>query len=132
MTDRSLYPEASALLARLYRALDEGDADGLADCFTPDGVWHRSDGPKSGDGLRSIVLDRPADRKTSHVPSNLVISREGDRVIGRYYLTVYLSSAKQHAQLFCCWDCEDVFDDSEEVIRIADKRVSMRMQFAQA
>lgn len=131
MTDLILrHGEALALLARLYRALDAVDPDTLHACFTSDAIWHRADGPKQGEAaIRSIATDRPPDRKTAHVPSNLVIAEDGDALVGSYYLTVYEEAAGEQPRLLACLDCDDRFAVTPTGLRLTAKRTRVRMKF---
>lgn len=125
------YAETLALLARLYRALDDSDPERLAACFTADAVWHRPDGAKTGTAaIRTVATDRPADRRTSHVPSNLVLEPAGDALVARYYLTVYGEVAGAAPRLLVCWDCEDRLATTPDGLRLTDKRTVLRMKFA--
>jgi hypothetical protein len=125
------FSDALALISRLYWALDAGDADMLAACFEPDATWHRPDGPRTGHAaLREIATDRPPDRKTTHVPSNLVLLQEEDRIIGHYYLTVFGEASGVVAHLNCCFDCQDEIVVTAHGVRIREKRTRMRMKFA--
>lgn len=69
---------------------DEGDADGAARWFAPDGLWHRREGDvKGGDALRELVRSR-SHILARHVLSNLRVSLTGPgRAVVDSYVTAY-------------------------------------------
>ena len=96
------YEEIRQLLARYNFAVDLGDAEGWADCFTPDGVFHCTPegGPLTGrhEGREALVayakqhyaLNRGRAR---HWNWNLEIDGDGQRATMRCYLGAFRATA---------------------------------------
>lgn len=62
------------LLARYNHALDSGDADGWADCFTPDGALEGRRGRIAGrDALRQFATEAAGRGTCRHVVGNVVV-----------------------------------------------------------
>lgn len=69
---------------------DDGDVDAAIDLFSPDGVWHRSDGDIVGhEGLRRLLVSRGG-ILARHVLSNHRVSLTGtDGALVDSYVTAY-------------------------------------------
>lgn len=81
------------LVYRYAWLVDSGEAAGIADLFTEDGVWLAGDSePMRGrDGIRSGFSARQAvtHRQSRHVMTNVMIDVDGDTATGRVYLVNY-------------------------------------------
>ncbi len=96
-TDQMLIERAcERLVLEFARAVDDWDHDGVADCFTEDGIFARPidpDNPYRGrETIRALFRDR-APRLGRHLMSNVYIHVDSEtRAHGRSYIT-YLSTA---------------------------------------
>lgn len=96
------YEEIRQLVARYNFAVDFGDAEGWAACFTPDGVFTSmpEGGPLSGrhEGRDALVAYGKVHFKVSkgrarHWNWNLDIEGDGERATMRCYLAAYSATA---------------------------------------
>ena len=82
--------DIKTLKLRYARFCDDGyDADGIASCFTQDGVW--DGGPlgfaETRDGIRDLFKATPnAVSFAVHYTTNPIIEIEGDQATGTWYL----------------------------------------------
>jgi ketosteroid isomerase-like protein len=75
------------LYARYNHAIDFGDGDGWAACFTPDGVFNGGQGPQQGtDALKAFAGGFASRMKARHWNTNLVVEGSGDTANGKCYL----------------------------------------------
>ena len=76
------------LYARYNHAIDFGDGDGWAACFTPDGVFNGGQGgPQTGtEALKAFANGMASRIKARHWNTNLVIDGSGDSAKGKVYL----------------------------------------------
>ncbi len=75
------------LYARYNHALDFGDTEGWADCFTPEGVFESATGKFEGrEQLVSFAQGFASRMKARHWTNNLVIEEEGNGAAGKCYL----------------------------------------------
>lgn len=80
----------TALVTRLYLALDEHAYDALDDLFTVDAEWVRL-GQRTGglEAIRSLMRRRPVDLATRHVITNPVVTLDGEGTAsGSFYMLV--------------------------------------------
>lgn len=79
------------LYARYNHAIDFGDADGWAACFTPDGVFASSArGETAGrEALRAFAEAFSQRTKARHWTNNLVVEGDGAEARGSCYLALY-------------------------------------------
>jgi hypothetical protein len=85
--DRALIQD---LLMRCGRAVDRGDLDSVAACFTPDAAYDGSLGDGTiGGMLRALRELMPRYEKTMHLLSTQVIEIEGDTARCETYGIVY-------------------------------------------
>jgi uncharacterized protein (TIGR02246 family) len=86
------------LVYRYAWLVDSGEAAGIADLFTEDGVWKAGDGePMRGrEGIRAGFTARQAitRRQSRHVMTNVLIDVDGDTATGRVYLVNYRHDSK--------------------------------------
>lgn len=76
-----------ALYARYNHAIDFGDGDGWAACFTSNGVFSSSTGTFTGTAdLAAFATAFPSRLKARHWTNNLVIEADGDGARGKCYL----------------------------------------------
>ncbi|GBD24295.1 hypothetical protein HRbin29_01973 [bacterium HR29] len=80
------------LYARYNHAIDFGDADAWAGCFTPDGVFASSArGETVGrEALRAFAEAFSRQMKGRHWTNNLVIEGDGSEARGSCYLALYV------------------------------------------
>ncbi len=87
------------LYARYCHALDDGDGDGVAACFTADGTLDAKLGdPVVGTEaltafVAGVVQFVPGIR---HQATNVMVTGEGDAATGRAYLYAYRAGANGH------------------------------------
>ncbi|MFD5637077.1 nuclear transport factor 2 family protein [Streptomyces sp. NPDC127077] len=65
------------LIVEFVRRLDLGDPGGVADLFTPDGVWEWPHGDRRVEGreaLRSYFGSRPKDRLSRRMSTNILVT----------------------------------------------------------
>jgi hypothetical protein len=76
------------LYARYNHAIDFGDADGWAACFTPDGVFNGGPGgsQKGTEALKGFASGMAKQIKARHWNTNLIIDGSGDSASGKVYL----------------------------------------------
>lgn len=78
------------LLARYNFAINFGDVEGWANCFTEDGIFECPFGIFKGyAALRKYVSDRTAERQglpLRHMNTNIIIDVQGDHASARCYL----------------------------------------------
>lgn len=76
------------LYARYNHAIDFGDGDGWAGCFTPDGVFNGGGGgPQTGsEALKAFAGGFASRMKARHWNTNLVVDGDGDAANGKCYL----------------------------------------------
>jgi ketosteroid isomerase-like protein len=75
------------LYARYNHAIDSGDADGWAACFTPDGTFSSASGNFAGTQQLADFARAFASRlKARHWTNNLVIDGSGGEATGTCYL----------------------------------------------
>ena len=98
------YEEIRQLLARYNFAVDFGDADGWADCFTPDGVFRCTPegGPLTGrhagrDALVAYAVTHhgASGGRARHWNWNLEIAGDGDTATMRCYLAAYAATGTE-------------------------------------
>lgn len=78
------------LYGRYNHAIDFGDAEGWAACFTADGVFSSAQGSFSGPEQLAAFAKGYADNiKGRHWVSNLVIEADGDGAKAKCYLVLY-------------------------------------------
>jgi len=80
------------LIMRYTHLVDFGDAEAIADLFTPDGVWRTDDFAMNGrEEIRAGFRRRQGvtRRQSRHVCTNVVIEVDGDRATGLCYLVNY-------------------------------------------
>ena len=78
------------LYSRYCWAINEGDADGWAECFTPDGLFVPAYGPVQGEyrgkaELTAFAADPRRNQLTRHWTSNIRPYREGDVIRSACY-----------------------------------------------
>lgn len=77
------------LYARYNHAIDFGDADGWAACFTEDGVFSAPGTEVAGrESLRTFAADFSTRMRARHWTNNLLIDGDGDVARGRCYLAL--------------------------------------------
>lgn len=125
------YAEALAFAVQFYNALDAHDADSVVSSFASGGIWHRAEGPKSGDAeIRGVVNGRSRDQTTSHIVANLTLSYDDGVWTSRYQLFVYGCAPDIPAKLFHVLDATDILDISDDGMRIVSKSTKSRLKFA--
>ncbi|MCP5026345.1 MAG: nuclear transport factor 2 family protein [Actinomycetia bacterium] len=81
------------LINEYCQLVDHGDAPGIAELFTADGVWRSSEGllMEGQDGIRAGFTRRQGvtRRQSRHLCMNVIIDVEGDDATGRCYLVNY-------------------------------------------
>jgi uncharacterized protein (TIGR02246 family) len=86
------------LVYRYAWLVDSGEAAGIADLFTDDGVWTAgdSDSMRGRDGIRAGFTSRQAvtRRQSRHVMTNVMIDVNGDTAKGRVYLVNFRHDSK--------------------------------------
>lgn len=80
------------LYARYNHAIDFGDAEAWAECFTPDGVFASSARRETvgREALRAFAEAFSRQMKGRHWTNNLVVEGDGDEASGRCYLALYV------------------------------------------
>ena len=87
----------AALITRYTHLVDEGQASGVADLFTDDGVWASPEASFEGrEAIRAAFLRREqSGRRSRHVCTNVAIVLEGeDAASGLCYLTLFRTDAE--------------------------------------
>lgn len=89
--------EATTVVHRFFRHLDDGDYGALAALMAPEGVWHRQ-----GKMLRgpTMVLEamkaRPAGVTTRHLVTNMLVDvADPDHAGASCYITVYAHTGEK-------------------------------------
>lgn len=91
---RLLDERACERLINVYcQLVDHGDAPGIADLFTPKGVWRSTEGVlmDGQDEIRAGFTRRQGvtRRQSRHLCMNVIIDVDGDEATGRCYLVNY-------------------------------------------
>jgi uncharacterized protein (TIGR02246 family) len=77
------------LYARFCNTLDDGEADGFADCFAPDASFGGVGKPLVGhDAFRKFAVDLVG-KNIRHVATGIYVEGDGDEAVGRAYLVAY-------------------------------------------
>jgi ketosteroid isomerase-like protein len=87
----------AALITRYTHLVDEGQASGVADLFTADGVWASPESTFDGqDAIRTAFLRREqSGRRSRHVCTNVTVDVEDEaHATGLCYLTLYRTDAE--------------------------------------
>ena len=114
---------ASALLARFFRGLDMFEPDDAAACFAAQGTWLRKGSLLTGPAeIAEALGERAAERRTCHSVSNLVVTREGEMIRARYYLTVWASKPGAPLQTEFVLDSSDLMTMTGQGLRLFEKR----------
>ncbi|WP_019449987.1 nuclear transport factor 2 family protein [Cupriavidus sp. BIS7] len=89
----SIVIAAEQAVTRLYYALDRSDYPGVANCFTPDGIWERPGSPYRGQQeILASLSKRPTTLFTRHYITNFAVLEHGGSVVkATFALTVYRS-----------------------------------------
>jgi ketosteroid isomerase-like protein len=75
------------LYARYNHAIDSGNAEGWAACFTPDGVFNSGQGEFKGtEALKGFVQGFSQQLKARHWVNNLLVDGDGATADGTCYL----------------------------------------------
>jgi ketosteroid isomerase-like protein len=91
------YMEIQQLYSRYNMAIDMGDAEGWAACFTPDGVFQTFNGHDALVGFINTWKERMKGGNMRHWNSNLAITPSADGATGAVYLLLVDISAKPPA-----------------------------------
>lgn len=112
--------------------VDQNDVDGVAALFLPDGRFSRADMTLDGaEAIRIFLRDRPAQRITRHVCTNILIDVDDpERARGLTYFTLYegtrpeeLSGSPLPVQLpHTIGEYHDVFRKTKDGWRIFERR----------
>lgn len=127
--DSQLSVDATDLVHRFFRALDEKDDEAAAKCFSDDGIWLRQGATLQGPNeIANILSQRKPDRETIHLVTNLMfeIDRDGG-MLGKYLLTGYAGDGSTPMSLVTILDCTDKFVTVDQMLRIAHKSSQRRM-----
>jgi hypothetical protein len=91
LTRLTIEADCTRLMNRFNWAVDAMDYDQVVSLFVPDCVFSRADKSFHGHaGLRQSLNNRPADRVTRHVESNIVIDiADAEHASGKGYCVVY-------------------------------------------
>lgn len=83
------------VVERSARCVDDGDADGIAALFAPDGVLQRSGGAalQGCEAIRASYAARPADRITRHLVTNTVVDLDGNTAHARSCVLLWSGSS---------------------------------------
>lgn len=87
----------AALITRYTHLVDEGQASGVADLFTADGVWASPEATFDGrDAIRAAFLRREqSGRRSRHVCTNVAVDVEDEtHATGLCYLTLFRTDAE--------------------------------------
>lgn len=84
--------EISSQIKRFYVGLDDRDYEAMAAVFAPDGCWTRAGVDVNGpEGLRKLLDERPLDRHSRHVVSNIIVDLNDDGTASmRCYNTAFV------------------------------------------
>ena len=88
------------LLARYNYAIDDGDAETWAACFTEDGEFVSPADQLKGAAELTQFASRPS-RGTLHYTTNEIITGDGDEAAMRCYLELVNASGAKPEILFC-------------------------------
>ena len=89
--------DCAALITRYTHLVDEGQASGVAELFTPDGVWASPEATLEGqEAIRAAFLRREqSGRRSRHVCTNVAIDVEDEgSASGLCYLTLFRTDAE--------------------------------------
>jgi hypothetical protein len=91
LTRLTIEAECTRLMHRFNWAVDAMDYDEVESLFVPDCIFSRADKSFHGHpGLRESLNNRPHDRVTRHVASNVVIDvADVDHAAGKAYCVVF-------------------------------------------
>ena len=111
------------LLARFFRGLDMFETDTVAACFAPQGTWLRKGSLLTGPAeIAEALGKRSTERRTCHSVSNLIVTREGEMIRARYYLTVWASNSGAPLQTEYVLDSSDLMTMTGHGLRFFEKR----------
>lgn len=88
------------LLARYNYAIDDGDAQTWAACFTPDGEFVSPTDHRTGTDELIAFASRPS-RGTLHYTTNEIITGDGNNAAMRCYLELVNAGGEKPEILFC-------------------------------
>ena len=124
--------EIMRLNARYNFAIDAGDADAWASCFTQDGVFHallEGHTPKGTEELAAFVpVCVEAFGAMHHLTTNEVIEVHGDTATQNCYLQFLAEKDGQLQANICIYRDELRLEDG--AWRYADRKVDFKRQFA--
>jgi len=88
--------ECSQVILRFFRALDESNVEALLSVVAKDGVWVRQGTELAGHAaIRDAFAQRPANRTTLHLVTNLVVDVDGAATArATSYLTVHAETGQ--------------------------------------
>jgi hypothetical protein len=115
--------QATQLIYRLFRALDEKDDALVGSQFANQGTWHRQGRLLTGPSeVAAALAEREPDRNSIHVISNVQVATASDgAAICTYYVTAYISSAGTPMGLAAILDCRDEMISTPLGLRIVAK-----------
>ncbi len=123
------HQQCADVTMRFFLALDTRDPQAGAECFTGDGQWDRQGNVLAGRAaIRAALEQRPADRATAHVISNLLVDFvDDDHAQVRFHLTAFEGSVPSDGQppaprLAGIRQATDSLTRTRDGWRIADKR----------
>ena len=93
MPDAQVFADIHQLLADFFGCVDGNHLGGAAECFAPDGTWHRMGTDLTGrEAILAALNERPADRITLHLFSNLrLLDHDADSATYTYGLIVHVT-----------------------------------------
>lgn len=89
--------EIQQLYARYNHAIDSGNGEGWANCFTTDGVFTSGGGGtfEGREALAAFAVGFAARMKARHWTNNLVLEATDDGASGACYLMLYVLGPKE-------------------------------------
>ena len=122
--------EIDELLKRYVLALDSGDAEGVVDAFTPDGVLQDGSGKRfrGRDGLRQFAIDtfaRHGTRGRQHHVQRLAIEPDGNGYrVRSYWFGVRWSTAEDTKSITSIGSYDDICVKTETGWRFRSRLIS--------
>lgn len=118
--------EIQQLYARYNHAIDSGNGDGWAACFTPEGKFSSATGTFNGTTELTNFARGFAERiKGRHWTNNLLIEGEGEHASGRCYLILYrLGDRENPATPLTTGIYEDTLVKTIDGWRFAERKVN--------
>ena len=127
-----LRADINDLIARYAWAADEDDIDGIAACFTADGVFATNNGspPAEGvDAIRELFASArrrraAAGQRTRHVMGNVLVAKCADGATAKSYLTLVTTQPDGRTAVECSAEYNDTLVQVGGKWRFSERRIT--------